>query len=77
MRKCTNIFTIYEEVVSQYMTLHTIPLNFLIYEGNFFIFFFIGAGWRADTTTLFLTPHTVDCLKNLAQLEEEGTEREF
>ncbi len=34
MRKCTNIFTIYEEVVS-YMTLRPVPLNFLIYDENF------------------------------------------
>jgi hypothetical protein len=42
MRKCTNIFTIYEEVVSHIcMTLHPISLNFLIYEENF-LFFFIS-----------------------------------
>jgi hypothetical protein len=34
-------FRIYEEVVS-HMTLHPIPLNFLIYEENF-LFFFISA----------------------------------
>jgi hypothetical protein len=37
MRKCTNIFTIYEEVV--YIILHPIPLNILIYEENFIFFF--------------------------------------
>jgi hypothetical protein len=42
MRKCTNIFTIYEEAVSSiWMTLHPIPLNCLINEENF-IFFFIA-----------------------------------
>ncbi len=46
MRKCTNIFTIYEEVV-----LHPIPLNFLIYEENF-LFFFIGVpGGHSGTKT--------------------------
>jgi hypothetical protein len=40
MRKCTNIFTIYEEVVKSYITLHPIPLNFLKYEENLIFFFY-------------------------------------
>ncbi len=62
MRKCTNIFTIYEEVVSHICkTLHPIPLNVLIYEENFILFFisvltllealtFRTAGNRQDPT---------------------------
>ncbi len=39
----TNIFTIYDEAVSHThicMTLHPIPLNFLIFEENFLFFFY-------------------------------------
>jgi hypothetical protein len=38
MRKCTNIFTIYEESLVIYMALNPIPLSFLIYEQNLFYF---------------------------------------
>ncbi len=39
--KMRKYFTIYEEAVSHsYMTLHPIPLNFLIYEENFIFFFY-------------------------------------
>ncbi len=40
MRKCTNIFTIYEEEVVSHMTLHPIPLNFLIYMRKFNFLFY-------------------------------------
>jgi hypothetical protein len=41
MRKCTNIFTIYEEVFMSFIQYfaHPIPINFLIYEENFLFFF--------------------------------------
>ncbi len=57
MRKCTNIFTIYEEVVSHilYMTLHPIPVDFLLHEENF-VFFFIrgGGGELGDPISVFI-----------------------
>jgi hypothetical protein len=33
------------------MTLHPIPMNFLIYEENC-IFFFISVGWRREVSSL-------------------------
>jgi hypothetical protein len=55
MRKCTNIFTIYEVVVIVINDFApSIPLNFLIYEENFLFFFISVAVIRA--TPYILSP---------------------
>ncbi len=56
MRKCTNIFSIYEEVVD----FAPIPLNFLIYEENF-LFFFICALLKILTSDPRHRPGILGC----------------